>query len=76
MSTDPPSRSTSIDDAVALARAQQELQMRWVLLATIVLTVLLGSTSTLIYGPPAVPWALVQGSWATLLGWLIRKLFS
>lgn len=66
----------SVEDSIALARARQELKMRWVLLVTIVVTVLLSSTTTLVYGPPALPWAMVQGSWATLLAWLIRKLFD
>lgn len=61
---------------VAVDRARQELKMRWVLLITVVLTVLLSGAATLVYGPPALPWAMVQGSWATLLAWLIRRLFG
>lgn len=50
--------------------------MRWILLATIVASVVLSGIVTLAYGPPALPFAAVQGTWVTLLAWLVRKLFG
>lgn len=61
---------------VVLARARQELTMRWLLFWAIIAVVLASSLTTLIYGPPSLHFALVQGTWATLLGWLVRRLFT
>jgi hypothetical protein len=61
---------------IDVARRRQELWMRWILLLTVVASVLLSSLSTLVYGPPTLPFAMVQGTWATLLAWLVRRLFS
>lgn len=67
---------TDRDARLALARARQELTMRWLLFLTIIVVVLISSLTTLIYGPPSLHFALVQGTWATLLGWLVRRLFN
>ncbi|HKZ12663.1 MAG TPA: hypothetical protein VJL81_02345 [Solirubrobacterales bacterium] len=64
------------DARLALARARQELTMRWLLFLTIIAVVLASSLTTLLYGPPSWHFALVQGTWATLLGWLVRRLFN
>lgn len=50
--------------------------MRWILLLTVVVSVLLSSTATIVYGPPSLHFAMVQGTWVTLLGWLVRRLFG
>lgn len=50
--------------------------MRWILLATVVASVLLSSFCTLLYGPPTLPFAMVQATWAGLLTWIVRRLFS
>lgn len=65
-----------LEARLALARARQELTMRWLLFLAIVAVVLASSLTTLIYGPPSLHFALVQGTWATLLGWLVRRLFN
>lgn len=70
---------SSKQDAISpltTARLRQELIMRWIILAIVVLSVLLSNATTLIYGPPSLPFAVVQGMWATMLGWLIRRPFS
>jgi hypothetical protein len=69
-----------IEDEIAemqieIARRRQELLMRWILFFTVVTSALLLSFSTLLYGPPALPSAMVQGSWVTLLAWMARRLF-
>jgi hypothetical protein len=61
---------------LALARERQELAMRWVLLVTIVVSVLLSNLATLFLGAPSLHIAMVQGAWVTLLGWLVRRVFS
>jgi hypothetical protein len=73
-----PSEPTQADPnaRLALARGRQELTMRWLLFLTIIAVVLASSLTTLFYGPPSLHFALVQGTWATLLGWLVRRLFN
>ena len=73
-----PSEPTQVkrDPGLELARGRQELTMRWLLFLTIIAVVLASSLTTLIYGPPSLHFALVQGTWATLLGWLVRRLFN
>jgi hypothetical protein len=70
------SAQADLEARLALMRARQELTMRWLLFLTIVAVVLASSLTTLLYGPPSLHFALVQGTWATLLGWLVRRLFS
>jgi len=50
--------------------------MRWILLATVVASVLLANVATILYGPPPLPWALVQAGWVGLLSWIVRRLFN
>jgi hypothetical protein len=50
--------------------------MRWLLFLAIIAVVFASSLTTLIYGPPSLHFALVQGTWATLFGWLVKRLFS
>jgi hypothetical protein len=73
-----PDRTDNLDPVIRLllARRRQELLMRWILLTTIVSSVLISSATTLVYGPPSLHFALVQGTWATMLGWLTRRLFG
>jgi hypothetical protein len=74
---DPNGRTQADREArLAFARGRQELTMRWLLFLAIIVVVLASSLATLIYGPPSLHFALVQGTWATLLGWLVRRLFS
>jgi hypothetical protein len=75
MELNQPSDADLPQQAIDAARARQELQMRWILLYTIVMAVLLSTAATLLYGPPKLPWAIVQSSWATLLAWLVKRLF-
>lgn len=74
---DPNGRTQAdLEARLALARGRQELTMRWLLFLAIIAVVLASSLTTLIYGPPSLHFALVQGTWATLLGWLVRRLFN
>lgn len=57
------------------ARQRQELKMRWILLATVVIGALLSSLCAVLYGP-SLPFAAAQATWAGLLAWIVRRLFS
>ena len=50
--------------------------MRWILLITVVASVLLANLATVLYGPPPLPLAGVQAGWVGLLSWIVRRLFG